>query len=188
MWRTTTISSMLAVAFCVSTAVAAPPLQESVVTVLGPKAYRDGDVVEITDVTATSPRLEQGDSVTVRGRYRLESRPQARLCLYVTQTEGDGHEEVEAAQRVEVTEGSGEFELKTTIKHRGVLHVTFYDFETGQPLGGTYFGTADQMQKIAAMDVSYYLKDAANENAERASSERRRPRRRGRLSDLLGRQ
>jgi hypothetical protein len=58
-----------------------PPIQEPVATRLGPKAYRDGDVIEITNVTATSAKLEQGDSVTVTGRVRLSSQQAADLCL-----------------------------------------------------------------------------------------------------------
>ncbi len=140
-----------------STAFAAPPVQTSVSSVLGPKAYRDGDVIEILDVAATSPRLEPGDSVTVKGRVRLDSQDAAKLCLYLTQTEGDGSEETEASQTVNVSRGIQEFELKMTIKHRGVLHLTFYDQHTGAPFGGTYFGTPAQMEKIADWDLSYYL-------------------------------
>src|SRR5688500_12181976 len=98
---------------------AAPPEQRSVQTVLGPKAFRDGDVVEITHVRATSPRLEPGDSVTVRGRVRLASQGDAHLGLYLTQTEGGGIEETDPAQTAHVKRGLGEFELKATIKHRG---------------------------------------------------------------------
>jgi len=124
----------------VSTAIAAPPAQDSVSTVLGPKAYRVGDVIEITDVVATSPRLEQGDSVTVRGRFHLKSCESARLCLFLTSTKGDG-----------------EFLLKSTIRNQGTLHVTFYDAATGKPFGGTYFGTKEQMKAIAHRSVDYYL-------------------------------
>jgi hypothetical protein len=142
-----------------STTIADPPAQEPVTTTLGPKAYREGDVVEITGVTATSPHLEQGDSVTVRGRVRLQSHPTADLSLYLTQTEGNGNEETDPAQVVRVSAGLHDFVLKTTIRHRGVLHVTLYDPGTGKPIGGTYFGTADQMKKIAKWDVSHYLKN-----------------------------
>jgi hypothetical protein len=142
-----------------SIAVASPPVQKSVPTVLGPKAYRAGDVVEITDVTATSARLEPGDSVTVRGRVRLESRSAGRLCLFLTQTEGNGSEEVDSQQTQVVKRGSADFELKATIKHPGALHVTFYDDATGKPFGGSYFGTAEQMKQIANWNVNYYLED-----------------------------
>ncbi len=150
------ISLALLVLTC-SVVLAAPPRQSALETVLGPKAFRDGDVIDIADVQATSPRLEQGDAVTVRGRFRLESRREADLSLSLTQTEGDGQEETEAPQIVKVARGSGEFELKLTIKHRGMLHLTFYDRATGRPIGGVYFGTAEQMQRCANWDVGYYL-------------------------------
>ena len=135
---------------------AAPPAQESVPTLLGPKAFRDGDVVEITDIRATSPKLEPGDSVTVRGRVRLASQDEAQLGLYLTQTEGDGQEETDPSQTAHVKRGLAEFELKATVKHRGVLHLTLYD-RAGQPFGGVYFGTAPQMKQIEGWSLDYYL-------------------------------
>ena len=136
----------------------AGPVQEAVPVHLGPKAYRDGDVIQITEVRATSPRLEQGDTVIVKGKARLDSQQTAQLCLFLTQTEGDGKEETDAAQTVTLKQGMSEFELEITIKHRGALHLTFYDQTSGKPLGGTYFGTRQQMAKIADWNVSYYLK------------------------------
>lgn len=152
-------TTMLFVIGFTSTALAAPPVQNSVTPVLGPKAFRDGDVIEILDVAATSPSLEPGDSVTVKGRVRLDSRKTARLCLFLTQTKGDGFEETDSSQILPVSRGLQEFELKTTIKHQGVLHLTFYDRESGKPFGGTYFGTESQMKKIAKWDLSYYLSE-----------------------------
>ena len=154
----TTLSCLFVVALTV-VAMAAAPAQKSVEVVLGPKAYRDGDVIEITEVTATSGKLEQGDSVTVRGRVRLDSRSSATLSLYLTQTEGDGLEETDAAQLTEVSRGLTPFELKTTIEHRGALHLTLYDHSSGKSFGGVYFGTPSQMQQIAGWDVKYYLED-----------------------------
>lgn len=151
----------LTIAFLVltSAAWAAPPKLSPVETTLGPKLYRDGDVIEITDVRATSPRLEQGDTVVVKGRVRLDSKSAANLCLYLTQTKGDGREETDATQTSAVSSGVQDFELKTTIKHRGVLHLTLYDAKTGRPFGGAYFGTAEQMKGIADWKLDYYLKD-----------------------------
>src|SRR5262249_48202918 len=114
-------SAMICGVMICSAALAAAPEQGDVPTVLGPKAFRDGDMIEIIDVKATSPKLEQGDSVTVRGRYRLKSRQQANLCLLLTQLEGDGWEETDKSQIKLVEQGLGSFELKTAIKHRGVL-------------------------------------------------------------------
>jgi hypothetical protein len=142
-----------------SLAIAAPPVQQPVSIVLGPKAYRDGDVIQITEVTATSKHLEQGDSVTIRGRVRLDSRQSANLCLFLTQTQGDGLEETDAGQTKEIASGLTAFELKATIKHRGALHLTLYDAKSGKPFGGAYFGTPAQMNEIAGWDVKYYLAD-----------------------------
>ncbi len=126
---------------------------------MGPKAFRDGDVIEITDVAATSPRLEPGDSVTVRGRARLTTPPHATLSLYLTQTESGGATESDASQSTQIDRGLHKFKLKTVIKHRGMLHVTFYDAKSGQPFGGVYFGTPAQMKQAAKWDVGYYLVD-----------------------------
>jgi hypothetical protein len=142
-----------------SVATAAPPIQNSISIALGPKAYRDGDVIEIIEVTATSSKLEQGDSLTVRGRARLDSRSAASLCLLVTQTEGDGLEETDPGQSKQLGRGLTEFELKATIKHKGVLHLTLYDTNSGKPFGGTYFGTVEQMNRIGNWSVQYYLSD-----------------------------
>jgi len=149
----------LAVAFMTSAALAAPPVQEPVTIALGPKAYRDGDVIEISEVTATSKNLEQGDSVTVRGRVRLDSRNAGSLCLFVTQTESNSPGEVDPQQVKNVTSGFTSFELKTTIRHKGALHLTLYDQKSGKPFGGVYFGTPEQMSRISDWNVQYYLAD-----------------------------
>lgn len=140
-------------------ALAAPPSLSSVETTLGPKLYRDGDVIEITDVHATSPKLEQGDTVVVKGRVRLQSQPEAQLCLYLTQTKSNSGTEVNASQQTDVSRGLQDFELKITIKHQGALHLTLYHPETGRPFGGVYFGTPDQMKDIENWSLEYYLKD-----------------------------
>lgn len=148
---------LLAVMICVSQALAAPPVQESIAPVLGPKLYRDGDVIEITDVTSTSPKLEQGDSITVKGRARLHSHATAQLALYLTQTVGDGVDEGDRFQVKEISKGITEFELKMTIRHRGALHITFYDMSRSKPFGGVYFGTAQQMKEIDKWSLDHYL-------------------------------
>jgi hypothetical protein len=149
----------LVIACVTSAALAAPPIQEPINIALGPKAYRDGDVIEISEVTATSKNLEQGDSVTVRGRVRLDSRRTASLCLFVTQTESSNSGEVDPRQCKDVNSGLTSFELKTTIKHKGALHLTLYDQKSGKPFGGVYFGTPEQMNRIADWNLQYYLAD-----------------------------
>ena len=136
----------------------AEPLQKSVQVRLGAKAFRDGDVIQIDEVQSTSPDLEQGDTVTVKGHYRLDSKKAASLQLLVTQVKGDGLEETDAKQIVKATTGFNPFEVTITVKHKGYLHLTFYDNESGKPFGGTYFGTAKQMRKATDVSVSHYLK------------------------------
>jgi hypothetical protein len=148
-----------AIALLTSVAFAAPPVQEPVTVALGPKAYRDGDVIEILEVTSTSKNLEQGDTITVRGNVRLDSRNAAALCLFLTQTEGNGQEETDPGQVKNVSTGQTPFELKTMIKHKGALHVTLYDQKSGKPFGGVYFGTPEQMNRISDWKVDYYLAD-----------------------------
>jgi hypothetical protein len=151
--------TLMFAAFATSFAYADAPTQRPVAVELGPKAYRDGDVIQITGVTATSPRLEQGDTITVKGRVRLDSVERASLDLYLTQTEGDGLEETDESQATDVGRGVSDFELTITIKHRGALHLTLYRASDGKPIGGVYFGTREQMEAIAGWDVGYYLQD-----------------------------
>jgi hypothetical protein len=153
-----TFAMMLAMLFA-GTAAANEPLQRPVTVELGPKAYRDGDVVQISKVTATSARLEQGDTVTVKGRVRLDSTADAKLCLYLTQTKGDGVEETDSTQEVLVQRGRSNFELTITIKHQGVLHLTLYSTTDGRPFVGVYFGTSDQMESISGGIVRHYLNE-----------------------------
>src|SRR5262249_30405304 len=108
---------------------------------------------------ATSANLEQGDTITVKGRVRLESRASASLNLLVTQTQGSGGEETDQGQCLAVSKGLQEFTLKATIKHNGVLHLSLYDAKTGLAFGGVYFGTAEQMKAIADWDLGYYLEN-----------------------------
>jgi len=128
-----------------------------VVTVqLGPKSFRDGDAIRIDSVESTSSNLEIGDQVIVRGKYRLDSQDDARLALFLTQTEGDGSEETDPDQIVAAKRGWHDFTASITIKHKGYLHLTFYDNSTGSPFGGVYFGTPDQISGDAPVSVDHY--------------------------------
>ena len=150
---------LLASVFMVSSVFAGSP-GELVRVKLGPKAFKDGDVIRIEEVRATSPELEQGDTVTVKGRYRLESADTASLQLLLTQVEGDGSEATEAGQITKAEKGWQDFETTIIVKHRGVLHLTFYDSGSGKPFGGVYFGTASQMTLTKESWVAHYLHPA----------------------------
>lgn len=129
---------------------------EIVTVKLGPKTFRDGDAIRIDSVESTSPNLEPGDRVTVRGKYRLDSQDDAKLALFLTQTEGDGIEETDSTQLVEAKRGWHDFTASITIKHRGQLHLTFYDNSTGAPFGGVYFGTPDQIANANPASIDHY--------------------------------
>ncbi len=135
---------------------AAGPELSDVSFVLGSKKFKDGDAIFIHQVRATSPKLEIGDTVVVRGRFDLQSKEKATLALYLTQTEGDGEERVSPTQRMEIKKGTGAFELVYEIKHTGALHLTFYSIPDGKPFGGVYFGTWSQMEKIKGWTLSDY--------------------------------
>lgn len=116
---------------------------------LGPKAFKEGDLITIEQVTATSPRLAVGDKVTVRGRYVLKSEERARLCLYLTTGDAVGAEQDFPTQDTEITKGSGSFELAEVLRHPGHLHLSFYQSPGGKRFGTVYFGTAQQMKEIS---------------------------------------
>lgn len=140
--------------------VCAGTISERVAVKLGPKAFKDGDVIEIQEVRSTSPRLEQGDTVTVKGRYRLQSTGSASLQLLLTQVEGGGAEETDASQITKAERGWKEFETTIAVKHHGVLHLTFYDNTSGKPFGGVYFGTESQLSLTKDSWVAHYSRQA----------------------------
>src|SRR5271168_455742 len=93
---------------------------------LGPQHFTDGDQIVIEQVVATSPELAVGDKVTVRGRYVLDSKEKAQLCLYVATSYAVGAEPVLPTQKMNIGKGSGSFELAEVVKHPGHLHLSFY--------------------------------------------------------------
>ncbi len=115
---------------------------------LGPKHFRDGDLIEIEEVRAASPLLAVGDKVTVRGRYVLNSEERARLCLYLTSAAAAAEPDF-PNQTAVVTKGSGSFGLAEVLRHPGHLHLSFYRMPDGKRFGTVYFGTAQQMKGIS---------------------------------------
>jgi len=142
------------------------PLQK-VFFVIGPRRFLKDDSIEILEVLSTSPKLEPGDRVIIRGRGHLGSHPGANLYLYTTSLEPADTDDFEQTQRKEVQKGDAYmFELSYTIKHRGFLHVSYYDLETGQGFGGVYFGSAKQMQ---AAEVELHLSGPADGGAQKSA-------------------
>ncbi|MFT3781527.1 MAG: hypothetical protein QM790_05870 [Nibricoccus sp.] len=126
--------------------------------VLGPKKLKDGDMIVVEQVRATSPKLEGGDTVVVRGRYELKSEERAIIGLSLTQTVGNGSEQVVPAQWTEIKKGSGEFELSYQVKHIGALHLTFSTVPEKKSFGTVYFGTPQQLDRIRNMSLADFDK------------------------------
>jgi hypothetical protein len=94
----------------------------------------------------------------VTGKYRLQSRDKATLALYLTQTKSAEIEETSPAQKCVAKRGWHEFTSVITVKHRGLLHLTFYDYATDEPFGGVYFGTPKQVRSDHGISVDHYRK------------------------------
>lgn len=135
----------------------------------GPQLFRDGDSIEIKVVEASSSSFDIGETVTVRGTYTLESHPDAKISIFVTQTEGDGKSEILPGQQLRIKEGNGEFELSIKIRHEGYLHVTFYPTDGGSGFGGVYFGKSKQMKEIEDWTLDWYLGDPLPEGRSDAT-------------------
>lgn len=103
-------------------------------------AFAAGDLITLTEVLASSPRLEPGDTVVVRGTYQLQSRSQAMLAISLTTNAPGVTESMAATARKTVDAGNGTFELAYEVRQPGALHVTFYPSGAGgSSFGGVYF-------------------------------------------------
>jgi hypothetical protein len=116
---------------------------------LGSNCFIVGDEIRIESVTSTSTDLAVGDTITVTGKYRLESREHATVAFYLTKTEGDRVEETDPKQTIKAKRGWHQFTFTAviTVKHRGLLYLAFYDLTSGEPFGEVYFGTPDQIAR-----------------------------------------
>ncbi len=114
----------------------------------GANTLKEGNSIVLNEVMASSPYFAAGDVITVAGQYTLSTQPNARLALFVTATHGGGRSSITKEQQVQVSEGSGSFQLTSTIPYQGSPHLTFYDITTGSPIGGIYFGLKEQVDRI----------------------------------------
>ncbi len=136
----------------------------------GVKFFQDGDSIAINEVRATSPEPKTGDKVIVTGSYVLSSRLEAKLSLFVTDATGSGKSNILPEQIFRISKGQGTFELSTTLEYEGYLHVTFYSVPDGKPFGGSYFGTAKQMEEIQLWDLkSWYTANLGTCGADQES-------------------
>src|SRR5689334_10881097 len=68
--------------------------------------FATNDSIVIREVLATSPQMKVGDTVVVRGEYRLGSRSEASLGLFVTSTNRIATT-IQPAQMVEIKSTAG---------------------------------------------------------------------------------
>lgn len=123
---------------------------------VGPKLFRPHDGISIKQVVTSSTDFKPGDTVIVRGTYSLNSRPAAKIGLYVTRRDRKASRRNPDQMKL-VTSGRGYFELKIVIPAEGYLHLSFYPGDQGKPFGGVYFGSKRQMQQIKHWSLRYYL-------------------------------
>ena len=126
----------------------------------GVTKFTDGDVIAITEVLAEKATFDVGDTITVKGTYTLASHANAKILLSVTQdvTKALPVEQGHGIARKEVEAGTGDFEMTISIPYEGWVHLGFYDTDSGKPFGNLYFGTKEQMDKIADWDLEKRFK------------------------------
>ena len=78
-------------------------------------------------------------TVAVRGVYVLQSQPGAMLSLNLTTNARGGRSRAQPLQRLNVTQGTGEFQLSLDVTEPGGLHVSYYPSRGGSSFGGVYF-------------------------------------------------
>lgn len=143
---------LLIVAITVVTCIRAATPQFVVVPVkLGLQKFADGDSIAIQQVLATSPRMDLGDMVMVRGTYVLRSQDRANVGLSLTQTETRERTKVSPAANMTAERGVGQFELTYRIQHVGCLHITFSSLPEKRSFGTVYFGTPEQLARVRGM-------------------------------------
>jgi hypothetical protein len=132
---------LLGICFSASVGYAASALRDIHFNVTS-QQFEVGDSIVVEQVIATSPELKVGDTVLVRGRYSLQSRPEASLGFFLTTKGPSGPTMVSPKQKKAIAAGTGTFELEHVVSSDGALHVSFYPRPNGSSFGGVYFGRA----------------------------------------------
>jgi serine/threonine protein kinase len=114
---------------------------------IGQMSFPKGDWIQITSVVRTKDRL------MAKGHYNLVSADSAKLALYITTT-NDILVATEARQVLQISKGSGEFELVHTHLVPGLPHVTMYS-TNGQGFAGIYFGNQAEAQEESKLKLDY---------------------------------
>ncbi|MES2694765.1 MAG: hypothetical protein V4773_14935 [Verrucomicrobiota bacterium] len=115
---------------------------------LGPAEFTDGDSIVIEEILGTSPAMEIGDRVLVRGRYTLASQAEAKLGLSLTRTQVKVPVPILPGSNKRVAKGSGKFELVYDVSQIGCLRAGFSSLEDGKSFGTVFFGTPEQLARV----------------------------------------
>ena len=135
----------LLIGLCLAACVASARAELSPVSfVVGKRQFKSGDSIVIDQVLATSPKLEVGAKVVVRGHYQLASSAKARLGLFVTHRSPAGADAFAPSQLAPAENANGSFELSCEITYDGDPHVSFYPASGGESFGGVYFSASAQ--------------------------------------------
>ena len=130
----------LFIGLCVAACVASASAElSSVAFVIGKQQFKPGDSIVIDQVLATSPKLNVGEKVVVRGHYQLASAPKANLGLFITHRTKADADNTAKSQMATADGVSGSFELSCDILYEGDVHVSFYPVSGGESFGGVYF-------------------------------------------------
>jgi len=116
--------------------------------IIGQSSFPKGDSIEITSVKRSPTRM------VVKGRYNLVSAKSAQLALYITSTNDIGPVPVDASQRMQISKGTGNFELIHPHPHPGFPHVNMYSPD-GKPFAALYFGTKEEAAVEKNFDLGY---------------------------------
>ena len=135
----------------------------------GIKKLAAGDGITITEVSSEKGTIAAGDTITVKGTYTLASQQNAHLFFSVTQNTKEAPaitvEQGKGFTHKTIQAGTGEYEMTINIPYEGWTHLGFYDSETGKSFGELYFGTKEQMDKIAHWDLDkWFTQKSGNEN------------------------
>jgi hypothetical protein len=112
--------------------------------VIGKQQFKPGDSIVIDQVLATSPKIEAGTKLVVRGHYELSSAAKASVGLFVTHRSPAVRtpDAFAPSQVAQLSQASGSFELSCDVTYDGDPHVSFYPDGGGNSFGGVYFSLA----------------------------------------------
>ncbi|MCB1210144.1 MAG: hypothetical protein KDK97_12485 [Verrucomicrobiales bacterium] len=132
---------------------------------VGKSTFRQGDSIRIRQVQRGK------DFMTVTADYELASTDSARVSLHLTSTTtASKGVKVHRSQSETVTRGKGSVTIHHPDVQEGLPHLTFYDTQSGRPIGGIYFGTLAEAEASQKLDLSYMLKDPASDHKTAAAN------------------